>query len=613
MSALTLTIAVVAGVASGVAYTMSPLTVVLALVVVWACRYALRDLGPRERRWVGAALAVAIAIRVLAITVLLLATDPAQEQFRAWFPDARFAIARSWWIRNLWFDVPIGPMNLFGIYETYGASSFSYVLAAVQAVFGLAPYGVNLINVAALVVGALVLFRLARRAYGANAAVPALVIVLFWPTMLAWSVSALREASQLCLVAVALACTVAAIRQTRWSRRLLAAGVAVAAVAAVGTLRAGALIIVALSIPLGLAIRLIALRTWVAAAVASCVLVVGAALATRADVRAFVEYQTDLAANRHLGQATTPGRSFKLLDERFYDEGPQSTFTVTRAEAIRFLARSAAAFVLVPAPWHAASRSELAIAPQQVLWYALVLLAIVGVGAAWRRDALVTALLASYGVVGLVVIAPNSGNTGTLVRHRDMIAPVVTYLSGAGLIMVAAWTARRRATEPSATIAPNRISSWLPFDERGRLFGRVNPVDAGAVATVLLAVALSVSTVRVFSVVPPVIDRVDPSVLENGNRRLRLAGHDFRGYLRAFVGPAGGLLVLPNPVNQKSEATWLMRTTSDVELVVPTELEPGAYDLYLYDAGREIVKRSSAFTLRGDGTSVPARHAGTPE
>ena len=604
--------AILAGIALGVAYTMSPLTVAFAPIVGWGCRYAIRDLEGRERRWVSAALIIAIVVRVLAIVALLVATDPVREQFLAGFPDARFAIARSWWIRNLWFGVPIGPMNLFGIYETYGASSFSYFLAAVQSVLGLAPYGVDLISVAALIGGALLLFRLARHAYGPMAAVPMLFVVLFWPTLLAWSVSALREALQLFLVTVALTCTMAVLRHSTWSRRALEGLGAAVAVYAAGTLRAGALLIIAVAIPLGLIVRLVTLRTWIAAAAVVGVLGAGLALATRPDVRAFVEYQTDLAANRHLGQASTSGRSFRLLDQRFYEEGPQSTFTVTREEAVRFLARSVAALVLVPMPWRASSAAELAIAPQQLVWYTLVALSLLGLRAAWRQDAVLTALLASYVVMGVVVIAPNSGNTGTLVRHRDMIAPIVACLAGVGVTTALGWMARGRhsgstvAGSPTTDPTGRRRASAIA-DEAGRLFGWLNPVDAAGALTLLLAIAVSVSTVRVFHTVPPVIDKVEPTVLEDGSRSLRLQGTDFRKYLRVFVGPTNGPLVLANAVNHTNEATWRMRSTSDVELEVPAELQPGTYDLYLYDTGREVAKRSPAFRLARDGTPEPHR------
>lgn len=580
-------VALAAGAAIGVAYTASPLATIVTVLLSCACWAATRDLDALERRRVVAAVAVAVAIRVLAIAALLLVTNPLREQFGSFFPDARYAIERSWWIRNLWLGVPIGPMAMFAVYDTYGASSFSYLLAAVQAVVGPSPYGVDLISVAAIVVSALVLFRLARAAYGPSAAMAAFLVILFWPTLMAWSVSALREATQLALVAVALAGAVAVVRRRDVGMRVGCALAAAGAVYAIGTLRPGAIAIIAAAIPIGLAVRAATLRTSVALASAAALVVLGVVLAARPDVRAFVEYQTDLAANRHLGQATTAGHAYRLLDQRFYDEGPQSTFTVTLPEAVRFFGRAAAAFVAEPLPWRAESWSEAAAVPEQLAWYALFALAVAGLRTAWRQDALVTSLLAAYVVMGAAVIAPNSGNIGTLVRHRDTIVPAIACLAGAGLGRV-----RRRGMR---TVGPTDERRW--FDDRGRLFGRLNPVDWAGVAAGVLAIALGVATVRAFRPIAPAIDRLDPPIASPGHRTLHLEGRDLRGYLRIFVGPAGRPLVLPNPVNHGREATLTVKTAGSAELEVPSAIPAGVYDLYVYDEGHEVARNRAAFTM----------------
>lgn len=574
------------GVALGAAFTASPLTILFALAMAIACRAATRDLDRNERRRVLAAVAVAIAVRVLAIVALLAATNPLHQQFGSFFPDARYAIERSWWIRNRWLGVPIGPHAMFGIFDPYGASSFSYVLAAIQAAVGESPYGVDLVSVAALVCGGLILFRLARSAYGPSAAEGALLIALFWPTLMAWSVSTLREATQLFLVAGALAGAVAVVRCRGWRVRTGWALVTAAAVAATATLRSGAVAIVATAIPVALAIRAATLRASAAAMSAAAVVAVGLVLLARADVRAFIEYQADLAANRHLGQALSGGHAYRLLDDRFYTEGPQSTFTLTRSEALRFFARAAGAFVLEPLPWRTESWAEAAVVPQQIAWYALVALAVLGAREAWRRDPLVTAVLASYAATGLMVIAPNSGNVGTLVRHRDAIVPAVACLSAVGWLSM---LTRRRSVDPLPLAAQSTA--------RGRL-GRVNAVDAAALAAALLVVVAGAATVRAFRPVAPAIDGVEPAVLHGADRQLRVHGRDLTAYLRVFVGPTGEPLLLSDPVKHGREATWRWHSTTDGELDVPPATRPGSYSLYIFDEGRQLATVPSAFTMR---------------
>ncbi len=90
------------------------------------------------------------------------------------------------------------------------------------------------------------------------------------------------------------------------------------------------------------------------------------------------------------------------------------------------------------------SWSELILVPQQVAWYLMVPLALVGVVAGLRRDVLVTLLLVSYIVVAAVPISLSNGNIGTLVRHRDTVVPFIVWLSGLGAVSLTGWLASRR-------------------------------------------------------------------------------------------------------------------------------------------------------------------------
>ena len=73
---------------------------------------------------------------------------------------------------------------------------------------------------------------------------------------------------------------------------------------------------------------------------------------------------------------------------------------------------------------------------QQLLWYALVLLAAAGAVQAGRRDAFAAWLFTGMIGVSALVIAPHEGNIGTLVRHRDSIVPFVVCLSAIALASV---------------------------------------------------------------------------------------------------------------------------------------------------------------------------------
>jgi hypothetical protein len=125
-----------------------------------------------------------------------------------------------------------------------------------------------------------------------------------------------------------------------------------------------------------------------------------------------------------------------VLDQRFYSEPAANDpiSTMAPVEGLRFAVRALASFVAVPFPWQIQSMSEMAFLPQQVVWYVLVVLAVVGAVAGLRRDALVTCMLLGMSMAGAVAIALNSGNIGTMVRHRDTVVPFVVWLSALGAV-----------------------------------------------------------------------------------------------------------------------------------------------------------------------------------
>jgi hypothetical protein len=205
---------------------------------------------------------------------------------------------------------------------------------------------------------------------------------------------------------------------------------AVAALAALGilaTLRSGAVQIAAIGLALSLGLRVLAPRARLAAAL--LIVALGGAWWQQARILPIVI----AAADRHLGHVQTIGVSYRLLDPRFYISGPAVLSSMTLFEAVRFLVNAAIAFVMVPLPWQAGSGLAVALMPQQIVWYAVVLLLPVGCAVGWRRSPWLTCLLAGYALAGLLVIAPSSGNVGTLVRHRDMVVPFALWIGGLGL------------------------------------------------------------------------------------------------------------------------------------------------------------------------------------
>ena len=147
-----------------------------------------------------------------------------------------------------------------------------------------------------------------------------------------------------------------------------------------------------------------------------------------------------MMAKQHTGHAFTVGHAYKTLDDSFYEDvrtPAASTLTLTAGQAARYIARSAYAFVTLPFPWQVETRSEAVFIPEQLVWYLVVVGALVGLWPAWRRDPFLTSLLVAAVLPTAAVVALTNGNVGTLVRLRGLVTPFLVWpaaLGGIGAI-----------------------------------------------------------------------------------------------------------------------------------------------------------------------------------
>jgi hypothetical protein len=429
-----------AGVALGVAYALSPLTVWFLAVAAALFAWAGRDLPEAERRWVFALLAAAIVLRLLVIAGLFLTSDQLGTTSFFWDGDGAFLKRRGEWIRGVWLGMPIARIEFENAFNRlYGWTSYLYVLAYLQYLIGPAPYGVHLLNLALFMATAILLFRLVRSAYGPQAALLGLGLLLFLPTPFLWSISAMKESLYVFLEVVAIAGAIVVLRSKSWPLKVFAFAVVVAVVRANGTVRAGAFAISVLGLAAGVAGSVVVRRLSFVMVVLALLAVAGYQMANRPSVQAAIMSQLKSSAVMHIGHVRTEGHSYKLLDSRFYlpDYGVDTISTMTPAEGARFVLRAIASFILVPLPWQAESRQEIVFMSQQVVWYLMVVLAAVGFIAGCRLDPLLTCLLGGFTAAGAAAIALNSGNIGTMVRHRDTLVPFIVWLSALGGVELA--------------------------------------------------------------------------------------------------------------------------------------------------------------------------------
>ncbi len=425
-----------AGIILGTAYTVSPTSVWLAVSIAALLMWTGRGLTPRERQFFWGLVGLALAVRVLAITVFYLQADQDAPLFASLIPDGQSFKLRSLWIRSEVLGIPLHPDNAARAFMGYGETGYHYLFAALQIALGPMPYGIHLWNTAFFVTGAVILYRTARSAFGGVPALVGLAVILFLPSLFIWSISALKEPLFFFLTAVCLASGCAACRTKAWHQRAVAIAICAGAVSMAASLRQAGLIILGGGLLAGLTLRFATLRTRQFVACTVLFTLAGAYAVSNPAIRERVMDRVKLSASFHYGYVNTPGNTYKLLDSRFYAYQPQQATTLvtdmTPPEVARFVFRAATSFVSTPLPWNATSTAAVAYIPQQMFWYVLVGLALIGGYVGFWRDRLFTCILLGVIVAGAGAVALNTGNVGTLIRFRDMVVPLVVWLSSLG-------------------------------------------------------------------------------------------------------------------------------------------------------------------------------------
>jgi len=134
-------------------------------------------------------------------------------------------------------------------------------------------------------------------------------------------------------------------------------------------------------------------------------------------------------------------------------------------------------------------------------------------------------------------------------------------------------------------------------DSKGRLFGRLNLIDAAALAVLIALVPALLAGYRAFRARPITVTGITPKRLEIGApARFQITGTAFQPYLQVFLAKAGEPFAMEEVNRSQYMGTYLLASPSLVEVTFP-DLERGTYDLYLAEHGRVISSRPAAFTV----------------
>jgi len=137
------------------------------------------------------------------------------------------------------------------------------------------------------------------------------------------------------------------------------------------------------------------------------------------------------------------------------------------------------------------------------------------------------------------------------------------------------------------------------LDDRGRLFGKINLIDAAVVLFALALVPLAYVSWGFFRTPAPVMAGITPSIVHaGGGERIVLQGQHLRPYLRAFVG--------------STPADYLFESPERAEIRLPP-LAVGSFDVAIFDGAAELARFPNAVTVSADEIELQVRYQVRPE
>ena len=121
-------------------------------------------------------------------------------------------------------------------------------------------------------------------------------------------------------------------------------------------------------------------------------------------------------------------------------------------------------------------------------------------------------------------------------------------------------------------------------DERGRTLGRFNPVDVFVFALVVVMIPIAYGAYALFRTPPARLGRIEPKQFTMGpNLRVQIDGTNLRPFMRVSFNTVQG-------------RTFMIGSTTMAQVDLP-DLEPGTYDVVLYDYAQEVDRLPKALTI----------------
>ncbi|MFH1492263.1 MAG: glycosyltransferase family 39 protein [Candidatus Omnitrophota bacterium] len=338
----------------------------------------------------------------------------------AFIGDSAFYTVRGWWLTQFYSGQPLSRLIAHAAFNEYGFSGHLHIIALFYYLFGFSPVSFTLTNCIFSVSTGIIFYFLTKEVSGIKEAKIVCLLITFFPSLIIWSVSNLKDSMFIFLTAVIL-----------WSFLRL-----------IQFKKIRYLILFLFSIFLQFSIRKIFLIPTFLAAMFSYLFIkkrykyIFFAILIIMLISPMFNIQDKFKihfVSHNRGVISTRGVTYRVFDDYVYDRKFSNYTSISNFNIAKAFLKNGFHFFLEPFPWRVSLRLSIFALPQMMIWYFLLPFSVIGMILQLRYNREKSLVLIAYFLITGSLLVMAGGNIGTDFRFRDILTPIVILFAIIGI------------------------------------------------------------------------------------------------------------------------------------------------------------------------------------
>lgn len=411
------------------------------LFVIVVAAILLRNFLPDEdKKFLMTLFVVGISLRIILFLVFYVATTYFGGNGEI-TPDSRAYFLKTLDMLRAWTGQNLSQIQTPVVEESVGKSGYLYILAFFYLIMGYNPVNPNppsifsdkLINCLVGILSGIVVFYLAKDIFGRKVAKISSLLSVFYPSILLWSMTNSREASNILLICLIVFSLVRIQKQKKLSYVILL----FISLALLKFIRYYLFFVILPIVILSfLYFFMRSFRKKISIVITLVVITavfLGLISYGRITKNKFFNfnYYVERIYNANQGILSEKGPIYEIYEDDFL-----SMDKPVILKLINPYFKGLFYFMLVPFPWVVISKMQILTTPQIIIWYLMFPFIFIGMFLSISRRFRISFSLLSCILLVTSFFALTEGNIATAMRHRDLLLPFYFIFCAVGLVRV---------------------------------------------------------------------------------------------------------------------------------------------------------------------------------